>query len=143
MLGDIFYVSDRLHEIFAAARARGAAYVLAAKQKSDLDVIRRNFASVPRPDGLVGRVIEKPRYSPNRLKGVGVYLFDLPIFDTIRRTPRTARRDDYEITNAIQILIEGGYPVAIAEVVAQDLNLTYPADVLQCNLESLHRPVCS
>jgi NDP-sugar pyrophosphorylase family protein len=137
VLGDIFFVPNRLPEIFAIAKARSAACVLAAKHEPDLDAIRRNFAIVTREDGLVERVIEKPRYPPNRLKGCGIYLFDLQVFDAIRRTPRTAMRDEYELTNSIQILIDDGHPVAVAEVVARDVNLTYPADLLRCNLESL------
>ena len=56
-------------------------------------------------------MIEKPRYIDNDLKGCGLYLFDLPVFDAIRRTPKTAMRDEYEITAAIQIVIDDGLPV--------------------------------
>ena len=55
----------------------------------------------------------------------------------IRRTPRTALRDEYELTDAIQILIEDGFPVDIAPVVTSDINLTYPQDLLKANLNLL------
>ena len=42
----------------------------------------------------VRRVIEKPRYVDSQLKGCGLYVFDPHIFDAIRRTPRTAMRDE-------------------------------------------------
>ena len=54
-------------------------------------------------------MIEKPRYVDSQLKGCGLYVFDPHIFDAIRRTPRTAMRDEYEITDSIQILINDGY----------------------------------
>jgi dTDP-glucose pyrophosphorylase len=84
-------------------------------------------------------VIEKPRYLGTDLKGCGVYIFDLAIFDAIRRTPRTAQRDEYEITNSIQILIDDGYPVYPAEVIAWDMNVTFASDLLKCNRNQLRR----
>jgi len=87
----------------------------------------------------VTRVIEKPRHTPNRLKGVGVYLFGPSIFDAIRRTPRTALRDEYELTDAIQVMIDDGHPVSVANVVAEDINVTAPADLLRVNIIHSHR----
>ena len=69
-------------------------------------------SSRPTTRGRVQRVIEKPRYVDSQLKGCGLYVFDPHIFDAIRRTPRTAMRDEYEITDSIQILINDGYVVA-------------------------------
>jgi len=83
-------------------------------------------------DGSVKRVIEKPRYVNSMLKGCGLYLFDLPIFDAIRRTPRTAMRDEYELTDSIQILLDYEYPVRAADVVEYDMNLTFIRDLIAC-----------
>jgi dTDP-glucose pyrophosphorylase len=64
-------------------------------------------------------------------------LFDRHIFDAVRRTPRTAMRDEYEITDAIQIFIDDGHRVRAAHVIRDDLNLSYPADLLEINLKLL------
>jgi dTDP-glucose pyrophosphorylase len=104
------------------------------------EAIQKNFAVVIDPGtGNVRRVIEKPRFLHNNLKGCGLYLFDLTIFDAIRRTPRTAMRDEYELTDAIQILIDDGERVELAHVVEEDINLTTPADLLRCNMLQLER----
>jgi dTDP-glucose pyrophosphorylase len=87
----------------------------------------------------VTRVIEKPRHPPTRLKGTGVYLFDVAFFDAIRRTPRSALRDEYELTDAIQIFIDDGHRVGVAEVVTEDVNLTVPRDLWALNLRELDR----
>jgi len=115
----------------------GGSGFLAVKRETNPDYIKRNYAVLLNEDGLVKRVIEKPRYVTNDLKGCGIYLFDLPIFDSVRRTPRTAMRDEYEITSAIQILIDDGYKVYAAEVVEWDMNVTVPHDLLLCNLRQL------
>lgn len=133
-LGDIFFVPGDLREMFRLFKEQGGGGVLAMKEESDLEAVRRNFSITISPEGFVTRVVEKPRHTSNRLKGVGIYLFDLPIFDAIRRTPRTAMRDEYEITNSIQVMIDDGYPVRPACSIIDDINLTNPSDLLRCNL---------
>lgn len=136
-LGDIFYIAPQLPKMIALFRKTQAGSVLAVKKEKDPNLIKRNFALILDRHKLVKRVIEKPRYVTNNLKGCGIYLFDLPIFDAIRNTPRTAMRDEYEITTAIQLLIDYGYKVYPAGVVETDMNLTFAQDLLQCNLKEL------
>ncbi|MFQ5464506.1 MAG: sugar phosphate nucleotidyltransferase [Thermodesulfobacteriota bacterium] len=136
-LGDIFTLFKDLALVVRTFEESDSALVLVVKREKNPEFIKRNFAIELNPDGTVRRVIEKPRYTFNNLKGCGIYLFDLPIFDAIRRTPRTALRDEYEITNAIQIFIEDGYKVNIADAVEWDMNVTVPADLLECNLRLL------
>jgi glucose-1-phosphate thymidylyltransferase len=133
-LGDIFFIPQAMSEMFRLFEEQGGGAVLATKEETDAAAIRKNFAITLGPDGFATRVIEKPRHAQNRLKGVGIYLFDLTIFDAIRHTPRTAMRDEYEITDSIQVLIQDGYPVRPCNAVADDINLTTPADLLVCNL---------
>lgn len=132
LLGDIFFELSNLEALFRPMTHEGAAAVLAVKDEPDPEAIRRNFAVLLREDGTVRRVIEKPRHVTNTLKGCGLYLFDLAIFDAIRRTPRTALRDEYELTDSIQILIDYDYPVRVAPVVSWDLNVTVVDDLLAC-----------
>jgi dTDP-glucose pyrophosphorylase len=113
--------------------------VLATKEEQNRDAIKRNFAIKLNPDGSVRRVIEKPRHIDNNMKGCGLYLFDLHIFDAIRRTPRTAMRDEYEITDSIQILIDDDYRVMTANIIQDDLNLTFIEDLLELNLFQLQK----
>lgn len=134
-LGDIFFVPDDLGQMlrrFESQDRRGA--VLAAKEESDPKAIQKNFSMVRDGSGRVQRVIEKPRFPPNNLKGVGLYLFDLTVFDAIRRTPRTAMRDEYEITDSIQVMIDDGHHVSVSCCIREDINVTTPRDLLRCNL---------
>jgi NDP-sugar pyrophosphorylase family protein len=133
-LGDIYFVPDRLERMMDLFEEQGGGAILATKEEQDPEAIRRNFSMNVSPDGWVTRVIEKPRHATNKLKGVGIYLFDPSIFDAIRRTPRTALRDEYELTDAIQVMIDDGNRVRPANVIEQDINLTNPADLLRCNL---------
>lgn len=141
-LGDIFFVSSGLNQMsesflqFADTKA-----VLASKVEKDQRMIQRNFVILTESDGRqVRKVIEKPRYfAGSNLKGCGIYLFGLEVFDAIRRTPRTAMRNEYEITESIQIMINDGHRVVHTEIIEQDLNLTEAEDLLAVNLFELEK----
>lgn len=136
-LGDIFSVIPDLERLLARTRKQPQVSALAVRSNDTPENIRRNFAVFVGEEHKVHRVVEKPRHVESALKGAGIYLFALPIFDAIRRTPRTAMRDEYEITNSIQILIDDGYPVYAEDVVEWDLNVTYIEDLLECNLRMM------
>jgi dTDP-glucose pyrophosphorylase len=138
-LGDIFFETRDLGSMLELYRQDGVDAVLAVKVEKDKAALRRNFTVDLDERGRVRRVIEKPRHPSTDLKGCGLYLFDTTIFDAVRRTPRTALRDEYELTDAIQIFIDYGYGVVPANVVLDDLNLSGPEDLLALNLHVMRK----
>lgn len=136
-LGDIYYDLTGLAEMLAPVEAGVADSVLSVCREPDPALIRKNFSVEVDAAGLVRRVVEKPVELVNDLKGCGLYLFSPAIFEAIRRTPRSALRNEYEITDAVQLLIDAGERVAVAENIRWDMNLTVDADLLACNLRIL------
>jgi len=136
-LGDIYLMAPRIPEMVSLHRKSETKAVLGSIVETNKAMLMKNYCIVPGEDGLIKRVIEKPRYPSTDIKGVGVYLFDPVIFDAIRRTPRTAMRDEYEITDSIQIMIDFGYPVTHCTCATADFNVTYPEDLLRINLDVL------
>ena len=140
MLGDIyFHLKAPLRPLCEQVLSGEVNANLVSMYEPDPAMVRRNFVIQADDAGRVRRVIEKPRYVDSQLKGCGLYVFDPHIFDAIRRTPRTAMRDEYEITDSIQILINDGYVVHHHPIVERDLNLTKPDDLLAINLIELER----
>ncbi len=140
MLGDIyFHLKAPLQPLCEEVLSGEINANLVSMYEPDPAMVRRNFVIQANERGRVDRVIEKPRYVDSQLKGCGLYVFDPHIFDAIRRTPRTAMRDEYEITDSIQILINDGYVVHHQAIVERDLNLTKPDDLLVINLIELGR----
>jgi len=136
-LGDILFITKDLERMVDLFENKEACGVLAVKQEANPEYIKRNYAVLLHENQMVRKVVEKPRYTSNNLKGCGIYFFDLPIFDAVRRTPRTAMRDEYEITSSIQILIDDGFPVYPAEVIEWDMNITVIEDLILSNLRML------
>ncbi len=132
-LGDIFFLPERIERLVERYERGDVAAVLAVTEEPDPARLSKNFSVELGEGDLVARVVEKPRRPRSTLKGCGIYLFGPEVFDAIRKTPRTALRDEYEITTTLQILIDDGARIAAAPVIAWDLNITYARDLLEGN----------
>lgn len=85
-----------------------------------------------RPDGSIEQLIEKPKNPPSNLALVGIYMFDEHIFEAVNSIQPSAR-GEYEITDAIQWLIENDYTVFPHVHKGWWIDTGKPTDMLEAN----------
>ncbi len=78
------------------------------------------------------RLVEKPKHPRSNLAIVGGYVFDQHIFESIRRI-KPSWRNEYEITDAIQNLIDRGLTVQPYVVGGWWKDAGKPEDIIEAN----------
>lgn len=91
----------------------------------------RELGMVELSGDRVIRIHEKSLNPPSNTANAGIYWFSPEIFTAISRTPKSPR-GEYEITDSIQILIDGGSRVGY-QPINQWLDFSYPWDMLAAN----------
>ncbi len=78
------------------------------------------------------RITEKPEKPSTNLANAGIYVFPPSIFDAIKRTKLSVRRE-YEITDSLQLLIDEGADVGYLTLSGNWLDIGRPWDLLDAN----------
>ncbi len=84
------------------------------------------------PKGEVLQLMEKPAIPPSRLAVVGLYFFSPRILEAIEQI-RPSPRGEYEITDAVQWLIDHGYRVKGKVISSWWLDTGRKEDILEAN----------
>jgi glucose-1-phosphate thymidylyltransferase len=85
-----------------------------------------------REDGSIEYLVEKPPQPPSDLALVGIYMFDQHIFEAVNAI-KPSKRGEYEITDAIQWLIDQGYSVYPHIHEGWWIDTGKPTDMLEAN----------
>lgn len=93
--------------------------------------IKKSY-SVEIKNKKVIKVVEKPKHIVNNLCGMGFYFFDRVVFDYIKITPPSPLRNEIEITDVIQKMIDGGEFISPVIFEGFYININFREDVDIC-----------
>lgn len=82
--------------------------------------------------GIIKKIMEKPKNPPTNLAVTGIYLLTPTIFDIIDRL-KPSWRNEYEITDALQMLLEEGYKIIYDTVTDYWKDTGTPHDIIHAN----------
>jgi dTDP-glucose pyrophosphorylase len=135
ILGDYFFSALEPERLLERLRHKQSA--IAVKREYDTSLISDACAVEVDNQGRVVNIVEKPILPKTNLKGCGLYALQPEFFDAVARTPRTALRNEYEITVSLEFYIKAANGLFAEEIIEWDANLTRPEDLLECNLRWL------
>lgn len=98
------------------------------QKTNNTEFIKLNY-SVLITNSLVSNVVEKPKKIINDLCGMGVYFFDKKVFEYIKKTKPSKLRNEVEITDVIQNMINDGEKIKPIFFNGEYLNITFPEDI--------------
>jgi glucose-1-phosphate thymidylyltransferase len=137
VLGDYHFVVS--HPEHLTRYLQGGKSAMLAKREPDRRLLAEACELQVDQEGRILKVVEKPAAPEGDLKGCGFYALQPEIFDSVARTPRTALRDEYELSISLEIYIDSGHPLFAEEGIVWDFNFTRPEDLLECNLKWLEQ----
>ncbi|MEM3526392.1 MAG: glucose-1-phosphate thymidylyltransferase, partial [Candidatus Jordarchaeaceae archaeon] len=92
----------------------------------------QRFGIVEMENGRIVRLVEKPKFPKSDLALVGVYLFRPSIFEAIEKI-KPSWRNELEITDAIQELVNKNYDIHVHFVSGWWKDTGKPEDLLEAN----------
>jgi len=111
-----------------AETPRDRAVVVAAKRVKE----PTNYGIIDAKGDAVLKIAEKPDMPVSDLANLGIYAFEPVIFDAISQISKSAR-GEYEITDAIQFLIDHGQNARYLDVKEEWIDIGRPWDLLHAN----------
>ena len=130
--GDLLFTSEALRKVLSLYNAKKLAAALAVvpvEHPEDYGIVELEA------EGSVKRIVEKPSLgeAPSNLANAGLYVFSMEIFEKAKRISASSR-GEWEITDAIELLLKEGKPVFAAEIPRDNwFDVGRPWDLLEAN----------
>jgi UDP-N-acetylglucosamine diphosphorylase/glucosamine-1-phosphate N-acetyltransferase len=136
--GDLLFAPEAVADVVSLYEAEKPAAVMAVvpvEKPESYGVLELENARI------VKCIVEKPAAgeSPSNLANAGLYVFSKEIFDKIKQT-KASIRGEWELTDALSLLIEGGKTVLASKIAKSDwMDIGRPWDLLEANSWALKR----
>jgi bifunctional UDP-N-acetylglucosamine pyrophosphorylase/glucosamine-1-phosphate N-acetyltransferase len=136
--GDLLFSAEAVKtviETYGSGKADAAMAVVPVDKPESYGIVEFKKGNV------VKCLVEKPRRenAPSNLANAGIYLLNKDVFGTLRRVKKSDR-GEWELTDAITLLVEEGKTVLAAHISKDDwFDIGRPWDLLDANAWALKR----
>jgi bifunctional UDP-N-acetylglucosamine pyrophosphorylase/glucosamine-1-phosphate N-acetyltransferase len=136
--GDLLFSSEALKKVinlYKKGKPAATLAVVSVEKPEDYGIVELEV------EERVKQIIEKPssKEAPSNLANAGLYVLSTEIFDKLKGIP-TSARGEWEITDAISLLIKEKKSVLAAKISREDwFDIGRPWDLLEANCWALMR----
>ena len=129
---DFFYPKTFLKEILEFHKKNNVDATIGVAEVED---VSRHGIIKPGDNNTIVDIVEKPakEKAPSKLGCMGVYIFKPVIFKAINKT-KPGHKNEYQLTDSIQILIEQGYNVKYSKIDGEHIDVGTLEDLRKANL---------
>jgi len=139
MLGDEFMINPHHKEFVKEFYLQKVFALCGVVEVKDRNLIRKTYTVIHLEDGQVARLIEKPSNPVfNNIMGTGNCIFKNQIFDYIPKTPINQNRQEKELPDLIQCVIDDGNTVKTFITCKEYININSLEELNQTNSYFAH-----
>ncbi len=113
MMADEVVVDAKIKEMLKEFKEKELFAICGVTYEQDKSSIGKTYSAMVNEKGRVFRLIEKPRFPINKIKGTGHCIFKNGILDYTARTPVSMKRGEKELVDMIQEAVDDGKKVKI------------------------------
>lgn len=129
MLGDEILVSAEIRKIVKRFRKEDLFCICGIVYEKEKSSIGKTYSAMVNESGRLFRLIEKPRFPINNIKGTGHCIMKNEILDYIERTPISMNRGERELVDMIQLAVDEGKKVEVFKVADNYVNVNTEEDL--------------
>ena len=126
-LGDNIIKKSIIHYVSKFKQSNASASILLCEVSNPTQ-----FGIADVKDGIIKKIMEKPKDPPTNLAVTGIYLHTPTIFDIIDRL-KPSWRNEYEITDALQMLLEENHKIIYDIITDYWKDTGTPQDIIHAN----------
>jgi NDP-sugar pyrophosphorylase family protein len=123
MLGDEVMIDSDMKGMLSKFKKEELFVVCGVVYEKERFSIKRTYSVMVNEIGRVFRLIEKPRFPINNIKGTGHCIFRNEILDYIGKTPINMYRNQKELVDMIQCAIDDGKNIKIYKIAKSYINV--------------------
>ncbi len=123
MLGDEVMINSDIRGMLNEFKRKELFAICGVVYEKDKSSIKKTYSIMLNEKGRIFRLIEKPRFPINNIKGTGHCIFKNEILDYIEKTPINMYRNQKEMVDMIQCAIDDGKNVKIYKIADGYVNI--------------------
>jgi len=129
MLADEILVDAKLKDMIKKFKEKELFAMCGVVFEKNKGSICKTYSAMVNEKGRIFRLIEKPRFPINKIKGTGHCIFKNEILDYIKRTPLSMKRGEKELVDMIQEAVDDGKRIEVFPLTNSYVNVNTDEDL--------------